>query len=187
MRLWLALAAATAALALPAAAAADAVTAPVETWVPDGEVKALAVSGSTAYLGGNFSRIGPYTGSSALFDSATGDVRKPWPEVDGLVNAIASDGSGGWYLGGDFRAVAGVPRTDLAHVLPDRTLDPSFAPSTNGSVRALAVSGDTVFAGGLFTTANGIGRGHLAGFSRADGTLTGFVGGVDFADRHPVR
>ena len=47
-------------------------TDPVSTWVPDGEVKAIAVSGSTAYIGGNFSRIAPYTGSSALFDASNG-------------------------------------------------------------------------------------------------------------------
>src|SRR5215213_11715468 len=89
-----------AASALPAGASADAVTGPRETWVPDGEVKALAVSGSTAYIGGNFTRIAPYTGSSALFNSGNGEVKKPWPEVNGVVNDVVADGSGGWYLGG---------------------------------------------------------------------------------------
>src|SRR5215216_6538284 len=92
----------SAAATLPAAAAAAPVTDPVETWVPDGEVKAMALSGSTLYLGGNFSRIAPYTGSSALFDAATGDVEKPWPEVNGVVNDVVPDGNQGWYLGGDF-------------------------------------------------------------------------------------
>src|SRR5688500_1176586 len=100
-----------------AAASADVVGDPRATWVPDGEVKAVAVSGSTAYIGGNFSRIAPYTGSSARFDAADAQLKNPWPEVDGVVNAIVSDGTGGWYLGGDFRSVGGVPRTDLAHVL----------------------------------------------------------------------
>src|SRR5215217_2927542 len=88
----------TAAAAMPVAAVADPVTAPTETWVPDGEVKAMTLSGSTLYVGGNFSRIAPYTGSSARFDAATGALRKPWPEVVGVVNAVAVDGSGGWYL-----------------------------------------------------------------------------------------
>jgi hypothetical protein len=169
------------ALVAPTTAAADTITAPVSGWVPDGEVKAMAVSGSTAYIGGNFTRIGPYTGSSAMFDSSSGNL-KPWPEVEGVVNAVAVDGAGGWYLGGDFRSVGGVARTDLAHVLPDGTVDPNWAPTTNGTVRALAVDnpGGPVYAGGEFSMANDTGRGNLAGFGRADGALTDFRGGVQF-------
>lgn len=161
-----------------ASTVADAVTDPVSTWVPDGEVKAIAVSGSTAYIGGNFSRIAPYTGSSALFDASDGDLKKPWPEVEGVVNAVAPDGTGGWYLGGDFRSVGGVPRTDLAHVMSNGALDPNWAPTTNGLVRALAVGTDAVFAGGEFSAANGVSRGNLAGFTAATGGLTNFVGSV---------
>ncbi|HKP21015.1 MAG TPA: hypothetical protein VJT68_05830, partial [Thermoleophilaceae bacterium] len=163
--------------ALPAAAAADPLTGPVPTWVPDGEVKAMAVSGSTAYIGGNFSRIAPYTGSAARFSESTGELQ-PWPQVEGVVNAVAPDGAGGWYLGGDFRSVGGVPRTDLAHILPSGLLDPDWAPSTNGLVRALAVGADTVFAGGEFTTVSGTARENLAGLTKATGALTGFAGGV---------
>jgi hypothetical protein len=169
-----------AALAAPGAVAA-AVTDPVETWVPDGEVKAATVSGSTLYIGGNFSRIAPYTGSSALFNAASGELEKPWPEVNGVVNDVVSDGSGGWYLAGDFKSVGGAPRTDLAHVLADGTLDPNFAPSTNGEVRALAVDGTTaVYAGGEFSQANGTARGNLAGFSATTGALNAFDGSVSF-------
>jgi hypothetical protein len=167
----------TTAIAMSTTAGA-AVEAPRQTWVPDGEVRAVAVSGSTAYIGGNFTRIAPYTGSSALFNASSGDLKKPWPEVAGVVNAVAPDSAGGWYLGGDFTSVGGVPRTDLAHVMKDGTVDPSWAPVTDGLVRALAVTADTVFAGGDFSTANGTSRSSLAGFSPATGALTDFVGGV---------
>ena len=172
----------TAVLAMSSAAAsADIVGDPRPTWVPDGEVKAVAVSGSTAYIGGNFSRIAPYTGSSARFDAANAELKKPWPEVNGVVNAIVPDGTGGWYLGGDFHSVGGVPRTDLAHVLPDGTLDANWAPTTDGLVRALAVAGDAVFAGGEFSAANGTPRANLAGFAVATGAVTSFVGSVSFS------
>src|SRR3954469_12963843 len=46
-----ALLAAGAALVLAAPAQADTTGPPLSTWVPDGEVKALAVSGQTAYIG----------------------------------------------------------------------------------------------------------------------------------------
>src|SRR5215207_11730860 len=146
--LWTAIAIALVMASAAPSAIADALGEPKPMWVPDGEVKAVAVSGSTAYIGGNFSRVAPYTGSSALFDASNGELRQPWPEVNGVVNAVASDGAGGWYLGGDFQSVGGVPRIDLAHVLPDRTLDPDWAPATDGLVRALAVGPGTVFAGG---------------------------------------
>ena len=68
--LWTAIVAALIAANAPPSAVADAVGVPKPTWVPDGEVRAVAVSGSTAYIGGNFSRIAPYTGSSALFDAS---------------------------------------------------------------------------------------------------------------------
>jgi beta-propeller uncharacterized protein DUF5122 len=177
-RVLIAIAAALLTATVTPAAFADAITAPKATWVPDGEVKAVALAGSTAYIGGNFSRIAPYTGSSARFDASTAQLKAPWPEVNGVVNAIVSDNAGGWYLGGDFTSVGGVPRTDLAHVLGDGTLDPGWAPTTNGLVRALAVSTDTVFAGGEFSTANGVSRGNLAGFTAATGALTDFVGSV---------
>src|SRR4051794_2551921 len=177
-RTWLAVAVGIATLAfLPAHAVADPLTGPARAWVPDGEVKALALSGSTAYIGGNFSRIAPYTGSSALFDAASGDLKQPWPDVVGVVNAVVSDGSGGWYLGGNFSSVAGVARTDLAHVLADNSLDPDFAPTTNGEVRALAVGAGGLFAGGEFSQANGSQRGNLAAFFPT-GALTGFNANV---------
>src|SRR3954468_23414359 len=133
---------------------ADALSAPAETWVPDGEVHAVAISGPIAYLGGNFTRLAPYTGSSAAFDAASGDLRQPWPQVDGAVEAVAPDGSGGWYLGGGFKSAGGVSRTDIAHIRADHTLDPAWAPSTNSEVRALAVGNGFVVAGGDFSQAN---------------------------------
>jgi hypothetical protein len=181
VRLWLAVAVGIVTLtAMPARGVAEPVTGPVSTMVPDGEVKAIAISGSTAYIGGNFSRIAPYTGSSALFDASSGDLKQPWPEVAGVVNDVAPDGTGGWYLGGDFSSVGGAPRTDLAHVMPDGTVDPNWAPTTDGFVRALAVGTDTIFAGGEFATASGVARKNLAGFNAATGALTSFTGGVSF-------
>ena len=181
VRLWLAVAVGIVTVtAMPATGAAEAVTDPVSTLVPDGEVKAIAVSGSTAYIGGNFSRIAPYTGSSALFDAASGGLKKPWPEVAGVVNEVVPDGAGGWYLGGDFSSVGGVPRTDLAHVISDGTVDPNWAPTTDGFVRTLVVGTDTVFAGGEFANASGVARKNLAGFNAATGALTNFTGGVSF-------
>ena len=88
--------------------------------------------------------------------------------------------------------MGGVPRTDLAHVMSDGTVDPNWAPTTDGLVRALVVGTNTVFAGGEFSTANGVARKNLAGFNAATGALTSFTGGVSFINNsnptaHPER
>jgi hypothetical protein len=159
-------------------AAADPAGTPSPVWVPDGEVNAVAVSGSTAYIGGQFSKLAPLTGGSAALDPTTGRPRGAWPDVAGMVLAAIPDGSGGWYLGGAFTAVGGVQRQNLAHVRADGTLDPAWAPSVRGHVRALARHGTTVFAGGRFDLANGVARGNLAGFHAVTGALSSFSGAV---------
>jgi hypothetical protein len=44
--------------------------------------------------------------------------------VDGRVLAGVSDGAGGWFIGGDFRSVGGIQRSNLAHVLADKSIGP---------------------------------------------------------------
>jgi hypothetical protein len=112
------------------------------------------------YVGGNFDYVGPYTGGGALVTDQ-GDLAAP-SFIDGWVENVAPDGNGGWYLAGIFSTVEGVPRQNLAHLLSDGTVDPSWAPNPNGGVGALAVSGSTVYVGGSFTSIGGQARSYLA-------------------------
>src|SRR5581483_4829582 len=138
---------------------AGAAPAPPVAWGVGGggasSVHAIAVSGTTAYIGGTFTHVGPYTGSFVAIDPAAGPVAQAIPQVTGDVKAVASDGSGGWYLGGAFSAVGGEPRANLAHVAADGTLDAAWTPRIDGTVSALAVAGSTVYVGGTFSTVNG--------------------------------
>jgi hypothetical protein len=84
-------------------------------------------------------------------DASTGSPTVSFPKVTGQVFAVAPDGSGDWYIGGSFIYVGGLARNNLAHVLADGTVDPSWNPSANNTVTALGVSGSTVYAGGDFT------------------------------------
>ena len=79
-------------------------------WVTNGEVDAIATSGSTIYIGGTFTRVGPNTGSFAGIDANSGAPIANWPRVVGVVYCSAPDGAGGWYIGGNFTSVAGVTR-----------------------------------------------------------------------------
>jgi hypothetical protein len=60
-----------------------------------------------------------------LFNRQTG-ARQPFPRVTGYgerVDVIEGDGSGGWYIGGDFQSVAGVPCRNFAHVFRTGRVD----------------------------------------------------------------
>ena len=82
--------------------------------------------------------------------------------------AVASDGAGGWYIGGYFTAVGGLPRSNLAHVASDLSVS-AWNPNANGAVYALAVSGSTVYAGGDFTSIGGQARNRIAALDATTG------------------
>src|SRR5919198_6638146 len=116
---------------------------PARTFVTNGPVYAIAPTADAVYIGGDFTEVGPRTGPAVGIDASTGRSLG-FPEVAGsqqVVNAVAPDGSGGFYIGGGFARVGGVPIRNLAHVLADGSLDTSFAPNPSGAVRALAVAG----------------------------------------------
>src|SRR5215213_9668278 len=87
---------------------------PAVTWVPNGQVSAIAASAGTTYIGGTFTQVGPVTGPAVGVDVASG-ADGGWPQVRGAthnasVTAVAADGEGGWYIGGRFTSVGGAPR-----------------------------------------------------------------------------
>jgi hypothetical protein len=129
--------------------------APVDNFpVTDGQVNAAAVDSATGitYIGGEFGMVGPYTGHGTPIDTATGQVSATFPTISGTIYSAAADGDGGWYIGGAFTSINGVARDHVAHIKSDGTLDAAWAPSASYIVRALAVSGQIVYAGGDFLT-----------------------------------
>src|SRR5215207_1688371 len=174
MRLFRVALAATLLTALPSTAAAETPLTPDPAWVADGGVQALARVGQTLYLAGSFTRLSPPTGSGVTVDAAGAVV--PGPEFDARVEATLGDGAGGLYVAGSFEHVDGAPAT-IAHLLADGSVDPAFAgPAIKGSVRALAVSGGKLYAGGHIDSVNGTaGVRHMLRVDKSTGTLdTGF-------------
>ncbi len=107
-----------------AAPAAALETVHPELWVANNDVLAIARSGTTLYIGGNFDYVGPATGAFTAVDLASGVPTAPSARValqhaagDGVYAAVP-DG-GGWYIGGQFPFVGGVARSNLAHLLAD--------------------------------------------------------------------
>jgi hypothetical protein len=104
--------------------------------------------------------------------TTTSDQPAPnFPDVDGTINAVAADGSGGWYIGGSFSNVGGTPRANLAHILSSGALDSAWNPGTNGTVNAIGVGGGSVYVGGSFLQAGGQPSLRLAKLSGSTGAL----------------
>lgn len=76
--------------------------------------------------------------------------------IHGQVRAIVRQPDGGVVFGGRFDWVDGSPRSNLARLLPDGSLDPDWNPATNDLVRALATdSNGAVYVGGDFSVIGG--------------------------------
>ena len=152
---------------------------PSRTFVTDGTVNAVVPTNRAIYIGGRFSSVGPRTGPGVGLDATTGKSTG-LPEVAGggrIVKAVVPDGSGGFYIGGNFSHVGGVPRTALAHILAGGRVDPRFDPGPpsggrNRSVDALALSGKTLYVGGSFDSIGGRQRTNIAALDATTGRST---------------
>lgn len=107
----------------------------------------LTVINSTAMNHGQY--IGYATqanisGASATFPQAQDIVS------GGVISAVVSDGSGGWYIGGSFTRVGNKSRQNLAHLFSDMTLDESFDVQPSGNVKSIIKSGQMLFVAGEF-------------------------------------
>ena len=172
------------ALALLASSPAGAAVSarPDATYVTDGQVFAVARSADRIYLGGTFTQVGPRTGPGVGISSADGHVLPASAQVSGgtgTVAAVAADGSGGSYIGGDFTHVGGAPHRNLAHIRADGTLDPAWNPGASAAVHALTVLGSTVYIGGNFHGAGAINgslaRDYLAAVDATSGVATAWA------------
>ena len=139
----------------------------------DGQVSSVAQVGTKVVLGGTFTTVGPgLRGAAGRVDVAAKAFRPGLPDVVGAVLAVASDGAGGWFLGGRFSSVGGVARRNAAHVAADGTVT-GWNPAPNADVLALAATTQAVFLGGTFTSLGATPAGRAA---RVDRT----VGGVEW-------
>lgn len=149
-------------LALQAAAGVSAPLHPQESWyVTDGEVRAIVENGGSTYIGGAFRFVGPHTGGGVALKTADGLVDPTWPRIDGEVDVVIGDGAGGWYIGGLIAQVAGLPRSNFAHILPNGQVG-LLQPNFDGRVAAMALFGNRLYVGGEFSFVDGNGRTGLA-------------------------
>ncbi len=142
-------------------------------WGTNGRVMDMVTVGSRVYLGGAFDYIGPNTGHGSRVSGTTGTLRAGNQVVTGTVRAAVSDGSGGWFVGGDFQRIGSTYQPSLAHVRSDGTLA-DWKPLPRGEVYALARIGSDLLVGGSFAQ---IGGAPATNIARLDTTTGSQVSG----------
>jgi uncharacterized delta-60 repeat protein len=131
-------------------------------------VDSIAVqSDGKILVGGLFTGLGSGDGSIPRFHigrlNPNGIVDQDFiPGADDLVYSFAVQADGRIIVGGNFAHLGGggtgvTPRANIGRLNPDGSIDPTFDPGANGSVRGLALQGDGhLVVGGTFTHIGGI-------------------------------
>ena len=164
-------------LGVLAAGRVEAQTARQDFYITNGTVNAQVLSGNSLYIGGSFTNVGPVVGCGVPLDPSTGVAIAGFPHVTGQINAVISDGSGGWFIGGSFTTVGAASRTNLAHILPDMSVS-AWNPGADGQVLSLALNGGTLYAGGAFLNAGGQARSRIAAIDASTGAATSWDPGA---------
>ena len=162
---------------------------PAPTWQTNGRVNVIVVSGTTVYLGGQFTALRPpgaaagtgnVTRNHAAAVSLTTGALLPWnPNVNNTVRAIRVVGST-VYLGGAFTQVGGTNHSRIAAVQTGSgAIVPGFKGSASGEVFALASSGSSLFMGGGFGTVDGTARPNMAAVNTTSGAILPWSPSVD--------
>jgi hypothetical protein len=157
---------------------ADGAAVPTFDAPADDVVNALALGGapgaSLLFAGGEFTNIGGRLRLHvASLDPVTGMVSDWHPALNDTVRTIATghvaNGPRGPVtlvaVGGEFDALGGVARRNLAAINLETGAVLPWRPAPDGVVRALHARGGMLYAGGDFTRIDQQARNHLAAFS----------------------
>jgi hypothetical protein len=151
----------------------------VSSWdiAVNNSVYALKLSGSTLFVGGDFTKVGSKIDNAASIDLSTGEVENSFQlSAGGRIASVVESEDGSLFIGGNFTHVMNEPRIDLAKINPDGTLNTVFRADTNGAVAALVLSGSsTLFVGGSFSTLSGSTRLDLGAVDTTTGVVKAFA------------
>ena len=129
------------------------------------------------YVGGAFTEVGGTTRNNIAHILADGSVDTAFnPNANGNVETLAVSGSP-VYAGGSFTVIGGQTRHCIAALNASSGAATAWNPNATKetgyvSVSALAVSGSTVYAGGLFSSIGGQNRNNIAALDASSGLAT---------------
>lgn len=152
-------------------------TAQIQPYVTDGDVKAIARKNNTLYIGGNFNHVGPNIPFGISVNVTTGVPDMSFAAPNYIVETTVPDGAGGWYIGGYFTKVGNVTRYGIARIDASGAVTAFNANlNTSAYVRTIVVSGSRVYIGGGFTSAGGSTRTNFATLDATTGAvISGFA------------
>jgi len=165
-------------------AAFDLTTGALLAWDPQLNVQpgvraptVVAVVGSTAFVGGNFTTAsGTARQGLAAVDATTGALLgAPAPALSANGNVSVFLASGGTlYIGGGFTSIGGVARVNLAAIDATTGNVLPFQADTNGQVRSFLLDGSSLYVGGGFAAIAGLARPGLGRVDATTGAVDGF-------------
>lgn len=164
---------------------------PDSTWMTNGNVYATAVSedGETLYIGGKFKQVREKPAGQggrvvavnnvAAIDMDTGAAISSWkPAVTSSASSLSVRSlavkNGQVYIGGNFTAVDGQPRQNLAAVNATTGAVSAFNPTVGDGtsfVYSILPGTSKVYIGGKFARVGGTGRGNIAAVNPTTGAL----------------
>lgn len=139
-------------------------------------VDAVAVSSSTVYTGGDFTSVGGVIRNGVVqLDARTGRPTGWNPNASSErfldIEALAASGSI-VYLGGEFSAIGGRKRDNIAALDARTGRATPWNPRANGAVRSLVVAGSTVYVAGNFSKIAHSTRKYIAALDARTGRAT---------------
>lgn len=150
----------------------------------NGEVTSLAKLNDKIVFAGLFTAVDFSNEVKGMFvTNSTGNVSPNDFSINGKVCVIVPDGSGGWYIGGEFTKINGVDRKYIARLNSDGSLNSWYpAGGSNGSVFAIAVnySNNVVYLGGAFSNIGGQSRNYIAAVNSAGSVLSWLSSGANY-------
>ncbi len=127
---------------------------------------------SLLYVAGNFTAWGipaPF-GLPFGINSALPLIKSGF--ANGFVKACVSDGNGGWFIGGNFTQVDGVPRAKLAHIFSNGNVAAWNPGVTGNTIESLLLYGSKLYVGGDYYIIGGQNRTSIAAVDTATGLAT---------------
>ncbi len=160
-----------------------------QTYSVDGVVNALASKGDTLIVGGSFGFIGKYREGMSIFTTASDQPDPGFPRIVGEIRSSTPDGSGGFYLYGNFRKVSepeGSSYSRIEHLMSNYSFDANFSLEVNyWNIRDIFFYDNILYiAGGQFDD-NGLNS--LCGYDVINNQFVGWLPVIDGGSKEVVK